>query len=224
MRHAALRACRRRLCRRWAACGAGTPCRWGQGARCTCVGETQARTRPCLPLPALVPAGGGAAAARPRRPRAPRRLLPPLQPAVVGAHAARHAARDCAGAAAGAVAWRTWRIPFSYCCLVAGLCRLADLLPMHLCLPAAQGLVLDVKGILGADTDVPALLAQMITPPEPAALQQGASRLRVGQGFSCCCGDTLPACGSCLCCTHTLHGLAPCCTPHTASLPCTPQP
>jgi hypothetical protein len=37
-----------------------------------------------------------------------------------------------------------------------------------------QGLVLDVKGILGARTDVPALLAQMITPPEPAALLQGA--------------------------------------------------
>ena len=36
-----------------------------------------------------------------------------------------------------------------------------------------QGLVLDVKGILGARTDVPALLAQMITPPEPAALLQG---------------------------------------------------
>ena len=42
--------------------------------------------------------------------------------------------------------------------------------------------MLDVKGILGAATDVPALLAQMITPPEPAALRQGAP------------GATLPAC------------------------------
>lgn len=39
-----------------------------------------------------------------------------------------------------------------------------------------QGLVLDVKGILGAHTDVPALLARMITPPVPAALQQGKHR------------------------------------------------
>ena len=35
--------------------------------------------------------------------------------------------------------------------------------------------MLDVKGILGAHADVPALLSQMITPPEPAALQQGAA-------------------------------------------------
>ncbi len=33
--------------------------------------------------------------------------------------------------------------------------------------------MLDVKGILGAAADVPSLLAKMITPPEPKALQQG---------------------------------------------------
>ena len=45
------------------------------------------------------------------------------------------------------------------------------------CTALLQGLVLDVKGILGARTDVPALLAQMITPPEPAALLQGVEWL-----------------------------------------------
>ena len=40
-----------------------------------------------------------------------------------------------------------------------------------------QGLVLDVKGILGAETDVGSILAQMITPPAAAGLQQGTWRL-----------------------------------------------
>ncbi|PRW33164.1 P-loop containing nucleoside triphosphate hydrolase isoform A [Chlorella sorokiniana] len=42
-----------------------------------------------------------------------------------------------------------------------------------------QALVLDVKGILGAAADVPALLAKMITPPEPKALQQALTSLRL---------------------------------------------
>jgi hypothetical protein len=55
------------------------------------------------------------------------------------------------------------------------------------CTALLQGLVLDVKGILGARTDVPALLAQMITPPEPAALLQGVQWL----WLDCCTAGLL---------------------------------
>ena len=48
------------------------------------------------------PAGISATAAGARGARAAGRVLPPLQPAHVGAHAPRHAAGDCARAAAGA--------------------------------------------------------------------------------------------------------------------------
>lgn len=54
-----------------------------------------------------------------------------------------------------------------------------------------QALVLDVKGILGAAADVPALLARMITPPEPKALQQGAH-------ISAACGAVCGWSSSCL--------------------------
>lgn len=56
-------------------------------------------------------------------------------------------------------------------------------LPLTTTFLPPQALVLDVKGILGAAADVPALLAKMITPPEPKALQQGApTGNRLGPG------------------------------------------
>lgn len=70
---------------------------------------------------------------------------------------------------------RRWSL-LQYPCLTAK--ALPTLRGAVLCCTALlQGLVLDVKGILGARTDVPALLAQMITPPEPAALLQGVQWL-----------------------------------------------
>lgn len=42
-----------------------------------------------------------------------------------------------------------------------------------------QGLVLDVKGIMGGAADVGTLLAEMITPPEPAATQEALASLQL---------------------------------------------
>ncbi len=169
------------------------------------------------PLVYTHPAGRGAAAARTRGTRAPGRVLPPVQPADLGAHAARHAAGDPARPAAGerahaqdalGVWWITCyyskcNVPtscsdpctdtLSAACLLlcarstSGQARQAK--AFHkVCSPPCtdpplpphtphqhhtQGLVLDVKGLLGPTTDVPALLSRLITPPEPAALQQG---------------------------------------------------
>eukprot|EP00887_Chlorella_sp_A99_P002300 scaffold10.g2300.t1 len=44
---------------------------------------------------------------------------------------------------------------------------------------AGRGLVLDVKGIMGGAADVGTLLAEMITPPEPAATQEALASLQL---------------------------------------------
>lgn len=81
-----------------------------------------------------------------------------------------------------------------------------------------QALVLDVKGILGAAADVPALLARMITPPEPKALQQGA-HIRAACGVVC--GWTSGACRRARPATRCRQGaMFECCRLNVAALDC----